>query len=320
MIQAVHAGGNEPLVQLRRLYRFFGKTAAVHDVSFEIDRGQVYGFIGPNGAGKTTTMRILATLELPTYGDARVGGWSCIIDPDQVRKCLGFMPDGFGTYGNMNCVEYLDFFARAYGLVGRERTAAIRHTLGFTGLDAIAAKSIRGLSKGMRQRLCLGRAMIHNPDVLILDEPANGLDPRARIELRRMVTALQAENKAILVSSHILTELGEMCDVIGVIERGKLLVTGSVDSIRQQQQQKTRVEFQVLGDANAAGSFLRTNEHARDVVVKDNKVSCVFAGDERQRAALLRSLVEHDVSITEFHSERVSLEDVFMKITTGAVQ
>ena len=137
-----------PMIQLRRLFRFFGNTRAVNDVSFEVEAGQVFGYIGPNGAGKTTSMRILATLDLPDYGDALVDGFSVVNDPDRVRKRLGFMPDNFGTYPNMNCVEYLDFFARSYGLVGRERTKALRHTLSYTGLDKIAEKSIRGLSKG----------------------------------------------------------------------------------------------------------------------------------------------------------------------------
>ena len=192
------------------------------DVTFEVPRGEVFGYIGPNGAGKTTSMRILATLDLPTYGDALVDGFSVVNDPDRVRRRLGFMPDYFGTYPNVNCYEYLDFFARAYGLVGRERHQAVQHTMGFTGLDRLADKPIRALSKGMKQRLCLGRAMIHNPSVLVLDEPAAGLDPRARIELREMIRQLAADGKTILVSSHILTELAEMCDRVGIIEQGRL--------------------------------------------------------------------------------------------------
>lgn len=216
----VHAATQHPMIELRRVHRFFGSTRAVDDVSFDVYRGQVFGFIGPNGAGKTTSMRILATLEMPTYGDAFVDGFSVVNDPDLVRRRLGFMPDGCSLYPNMNCVEYLDFFARSYGLVGKDRNAALRRTLSFTGLDKIASKSITGLSKGMRQRLSLGRAMIHRPSVLILDEPANGLDPRARIELRHLIRQLASEGTTVLVSSHILTELAEMCDQVGIIERG----------------------------------------------------------------------------------------------------
>ena len=186
------SGNGKPMIALRRMHRFFGSTRAVNDISFEVPRGEVFGYIGPNGAGKTTSMRILATLDLPTYGDAFVDGFSVVNDPDRVRRRLGFMPDYFGTYPNVNCREYLDFFARAYGLVGPERTRALRYVMGFTGLDKLAEKPIRGLSKGMKQRLCLGRAMIHDPAVLILDEPAAGLDPRARIELREMIRELAA--------------------------------------------------------------------------------------------------------------------------------
>ena len=166
-------------IEFRRLHRYFSGTKAVCDVSFDVPRGEVFGYIGPNGAGKTTSMRILATLDLPTYGDALVDGFSVVNDPDRVRHRLGFMPDSFGTYPNVNCVEYLDFFARAYGLTGRQRHQALGRTMSFTGLDRLAEKPIRGLSKGMKQRLCLGRAMIHDPSVLVLDEPAAGLDPRA---------------------------------------------------------------------------------------------------------------------------------------------
>ncbi|MFO0884555.1 MAG: ABC transporter ATP-binding protein [Pirellulales bacterium] len=169
---------SHPMIEFRRLFRFFGGTRAVNDISFEVNAGTVLGYIGPNGAGKTTSMRILATLDLPSAGDAFVDGFSSIDDPDRVRKRLGFMPDYFGTYPDMNVEEYLDFFARSYGLLGRERVQATRRTMAFTGLDILKEKPIRGLSKGMKQRLCLGRAMIHSPAVMLLDEPANGLDPR----------------------------------------------------------------------------------------------------------------------------------------------
>src|SRR5262245_56312028 len=220
------------MIALRRLHRYYGKTRAVHDISFEVERGQVYGYIGPNGAGKTTSMRVLATLDIPTYGDAYVDGFSVVNDPDRVRRRLGYMPDSYGAYHNVNCHEYLDFFARAYGLVGRERHRAVQRVIDFTRMHPLLEKPIRGLSKGMKQRLCLGRSMIHDPSVLILDAPAAGLDPRARIELRELIRQLGADGKTILISSHILTELAEMCDRVGIIERGQLIATGTVDEIQ----------------------------------------------------------------------------------------
>ncbi len=169
------------MIELRRLHRYFGRTKAVNDVSFEVQRGQVFGYIGPNGAGKTTSMRILATLDCPQSGDAFIDGFSVIDDPDRVRRRLGFMPDYYGTYPNVNVLEYLDFFARSYGLRGTERRKAIAYVMDFTGLDKLRDKAVSGLSKGMKQRLCLGRTMIHDPAVLVLDEPAAGLDPRGAL-------------------------------------------------------------------------------------------------------------------------------------------
>ena len=315
------AAAGHPMIQLRRLYRFFGNTRAVNDVSFEVEAGQVFGFIGPNGAGKTTSMRILATLDLPDYGDALVDGFSVINDPDRVRKRLGFMPDNFGTYPNMNCVEYLDFFARAYGLIGRERTKALRHTLAYTGLDKIAEKSIRGLSKGMRQRLCLGRAMIHDPAVLILDEPANGLDPRARIELRHMIRGLAAEGKSLLVSSHILTELGEMCDAIGIVERGQMLVTGTVAEIKARLRPHIDVVIQLIERGAGLGQWLMSKPNVLKIQASDRTVRFQFATtDEAEQAELVTAIVTAGFPVLEYGTESRSLEDVFLQITTGAVQ
>ncbi|RMF42049.1 MAG: ABC transporter ATP-binding protein [Planctomycetota bacterium] len=318
---AVHVGRDDVKIDARRLFRFFGATRAVDDVSFEVCSGQVFGFIGPNGAGKTTTMRILSTLDLPDYGDALVDGYSVITDPDRVRMRLGFMPDGFGTYPNMNCIEYLDFFARAYGILGRDRIRTLRHTLHYTGLDKIAEKPIRGLSKGMRQRLCLGRAMIHNPAVLILDEPANGLDPRARIELRHMIRGLAAEGKALLVSSHILTELGEMCDAVGIIERGKLIVSGSVAQIQQELRPHVQVHVHVLERGEALGQWLESQPRVTQVAASPTAVDFEIVGEDLQlQHDLLKSMVQAGFPVAEFASRGRTLEDVFMQITTGAVQ
>jgi ABC-2 type transport system ATP-binding protein len=314
------APSNHPIIELRRLHRFFGATRAVQDVSFEVGRGQVFGYIGPNGAGKTTSMRILATLDLPTAGDAYVDGFSCINDPDRVRRRLGFMPDYFGTYADVDCYEYLDFFARSYGLVGRERHQAIGRTMTFTGLDDLATKPIRGLSKGMRQRLCLGRAMIHDPSVLILDEPANGLDPRARIELREMIRQLAADGKTVLVSSHILTELAEMCDQVGIIERGQLLAVGSVADIQRQQTPHRAVKVCVLGGAGPLAVWLGQRPDVNEIKLDGEEVRFSHAGEQASEVALLREMVLAGFAIAEFGSHSQSLEDVFMAVTRGTVQ
>ena len=320
MVDNIVHSATAPMIELRRIHRFFGSTKAVNDVSFEVYRGQVFGFIGPNGAGKTTSMRILSTLELPSYGDAFVDGFSVINDPDLVRRRLGFMPDGFSMYQNMNCVEYLDFFARSYGLLGKDRIAALRRTLSFTGLDKIASKPITGLSKGMRQRLCLGRSMIHSPAVLILDEPANGLDPRARIELRQMIQQLAVEGTTILVSSHILTELAEMCDQVGIIERGRLLAVGSVAEIRRSIQGALRVQMTALERGQQLQQWLSEQDGVSNVTRTDNTLSLELVGGPSEQVALLKAIVNADFAIMEFAAHRETLEDVFMKVTTGAVQ
>ncbi|MFC1759667.1 ATP-binding cassette domain-containing protein [Planctomycetota bacterium] len=309
------------MIELVRMHRFFGKTKAVCDISFTVPRGQVFGYIGPNGAGKTTSMRILSTLDLPTYGDARIDGFSVITDPDRVRKRLGFMPDYFGTYPNVSCHEYLDFYARAYGLMGAERQRALRHTMSFTQLDRLADKPIRGLSKGMKQRLCLGRSMIHDPPVMILDEPAAGLDPRARIELREMIRQLATgEGKTILISSHILTELAEMCDVVGIIEKGMLLATGSVDDIQEQAGGGREVVVRVLDDLEKAAAWLHDHERISDAKCDEDAIRFAHGGDRHDEAKILRAMIEEGFEVASFGSKERSLEDVFMNVTKGIVQ
>jgi ABC-2 type transport system ATP-binding protein len=318
-IPAVHSDGS-PCIELRRLFRFFGTTKAVCDISFSVRRGVVFGYIGPNGAGKTTSMRILATLDLPSYGEAFVDGFSVINDPELVRKRLGYMPDAFGTYRDVNCWEYLDFFARAYGLVGRERVRRLRWVLDFTGTRGMAEKPIRGLSKGMKQRLGLGRALIHDPAVLILDEPAAGLDPRARIDLRRMIGELADRGKTLLVSSHILTELAEMCDSVGIIEQGRLLATGSVEEIQQRRGQNRELVIRVLDRCSEMAGALGQRSDISGVMVDGQTLRMEFAGDASAQAALVRELIVAGFEVVEVWARAKSLEDVFLQVTEGLVQ
>ena len=324
---AVHVS-SDACIELRRLHRFFGKTKAVEDISFSVRRGHVYGYIGPNGAGKTTSMRILATLDLPSYGDAYVDGFSVVNDPEYVRARLGFMPDSFGTYRDVNCQEYLDFFARAYGLIGRERTKRLEWVLNFTGTKGMAEKPIRGLSKGMKQRLCLGRALIHDPAVMVLDEPAAGLDPRARIQLRQMIRELADRGKTVLISSHILTELAQVCDSVGIIEQGKLLATGSVEEIERQQAHTRELVLRILNSENVpagkstkdACSKLKELPQTDNVILDGELVRFAFDGDVRDQADLVASLVSEGFLVAEVTSHKKSLEDVFLHVTEGLVQ
>ncbi len=310
------------MIELRRLHRYFGRTKAVNDVSFEVQRGQVFGYIGPNGAGKTTSMRILATLDCPQSGDAFIDGFSVIDDPDRVRRRLGFMPDYYGTYPNVNVLEYLDFFARSYGLRGADRRRAIAYVMDFTGLENLREKAVSGLSKGMKQRLCLGRTMIHDPAVLVLDEPAAGLDPRARIELREMIRRLAADGKTVLVSSHILTELAEMCDVVGIIEQGRILAVGSVDEIHRSdpKHQNRWVRARVLGGAELIGTWLTARGDVQELKIDGETITFSHEGDEDSEADLLREMIAAGFRIVAFGSHQRSLEDVFLQVTAGLVQ
>jgi ABC-2 type transport system ATP-binding protein len=311
---------SEAMIELENVSRWFGSTQAVNEVTFSVPRGDVFGYIGPNGAGKTTSMRILATLEIPHGGDARIDGLSSVNDPDKVRSRLGFMPDSFGTYRNTNCAEYLDFYARSHGLVGRQRTARMRWVMDFTGLRSLADKPIRGLSKGMRQRLCLGRALIHDPAVLILDEPAAGLDPRARIELRKIIRSLAADGKTILISSHILTELAEMCDRVGIIEQGKLLATGTVDEIRRGVAATCQVQLEVIGSTQPAFAHLTTIGTLADLRIDGQNIRFRFEGDADAQADLLAGLIHAGIRVKQFHSGEQSLEDIFLAVTKGHAQ
>lgn len=254
-----------PLVTIHHLSKRYGTFTALHDLSLEIEPGAIFGFIGPNGAGKTTTMRILATLLAPTTGDAMIGGVRLSQDPQGIRRQIGYMPDFFGVYNDMRVWEYLDFFATAYHVSTAQRPAMITDLLTLVDLTVKRDNFVDELSRGMKQRLGLARTLVHDPALLILDEPASGLDPRARIEMRELLKELRQLGKTILISSHILTELAEVCTHIGIIERGKLLVSGAVGDILQRMQPGRVVLVQVLGRGLQAMEVLRQVPGVQDV-------------------------------------------------------
>jgi ABC-2 type transport system ATP-binding protein len=323
---AVPAVEPRPAFEFRNLHRFFGKLKAVNNVSFKAYPGQVVGFIGPNGAGKTTAMRILSTLDLPTAGDAFVEEYSVVDDPDKVRKILGFMPDSFGRYSNVNVVEYLDFYARAYGFKGAARRDAVERVMVFTELGKLAEKPIDTLSKGLSQRLGLGRTLIHDPRVLVLDEPAAGLDPRARVELRELIHLLATDlKKTILISSHILTELSEICDSAAIIEAGRILACGTVEEIMETLKDRrgrmtTLLTLRVLRNAELLERLLLEQPFVSLVSIAGQTVSFQYDGDDAARARLLKHLVDEGVEIVEFSGKTENLEDAFMAITEGIMQ
>jgi ABC-2 type transport system ATP-binding protein len=320
---------SEPVLQVDGLVRHFNDVHAVDDVTFSVARGQVLGFIGPNGAGKTTTMRILATLDVPQRGDARIAGYSVVEQPDKVRRVMGFMPDYAGVYTNTTVFEYLDFFARAGGLHGDARRRAVDTIVEFMVLGDLRERQVEGLSKGMKQRVALGRALIHGPQLLILDEPAANLDPRARIEFRTLIRELAADGKTILLSSHILTELSEMCDTVTVIEKGRILASGTVREIVDGLRQRRMLSVRLAAPDPRLERFLLEQPgvvgvHDAGAADAESGVSRTLRfeldGDDQAQVQLVGRLVAAGFPILEFSAHGAGLEDVFIEITNGRVQ
>jgi ABC-2 type transport system ATP-binding protein len=307
-------------VEVRGLRKEFGRTTALDDVSFSFGPGEVIGFVGPNGAGKTTTMRILATLDEPTGGDALLDGVSIVQEPERARRSIGFVPDALPTHSDITVHEYLDFFARAYRLNGAQRKQVIESVEEFTNLTGIRHKLLKALSKGMNQRVCLARALLHDPKVLILDEPAAGLDPRARIELRELIRVFATQGKAILMSSHILTELAEICTGTVIIERGRILRAGTLDQILETNREKRTLIVRSIGRVDELQRALLELPGVVEAQPDDDSVQVEFAGSEEGASDLLTELVRRGFRIAEFHQQGVDLEQVFMDVTTGGVQ
>jgi ABC-2 type transport system ATP-binding protein len=307
-------------LEVRELVKSFGKLVAVRAASFRVERGQILGFIGPNGAGKTTTMRVCATLEYPDSGEVFVEGRSVLDDPREVRRRLGFMPDSYGAYANTTIWEYLDFYARAYGLRGEARARRVAEVMEFTSLGDLREKEIATLSKGMKQRLCLAKTLLHDPAVLILDEPAAGLDPRARVELRELLRALAGMGKAILISSHILTELAEMCDAVAVIERGEIKATGAVADLVKKLRPAGVVYVRTLQGPEATERVLV--ELPGVLRIRREREGVVFEheGAAEELAQTLSELVRRGLSPVEFSPQHLDLEDVFLSLTEGKLQ
>lgn len=308
------------LLTLEGVSRRFGKVQAVNKLSFSVHAGEIFGFIGPNGSGKTTTMRILATLDLPDSGDAFIQGESILVEPRKVRKHIGFMPDSFHPYRGIDVIEYLDFFARAYGLRGRERIHTVRSVSSFCGLLEFKERRITDLSKGMGQRLHLAKTLLHDPALLILDEPAAGLDPRARIEFRELLKELSSHGKGILISSHILSELGEICDGAVVIERGRKVVSGSIEEMSRKSKDHHRLRVRVIDQKEEAERFFLTQPGVRELTVGAEGIHFDFEGDQTELARLLERAVRSGLPLFEFHLLDADLEEIFMRTTEGRLQ
>jgi ABC-2 type transport system ATP-binding protein len=306
-------------IETRGLTRDFGKLTAVEFLNLQITSGALFGLIGPNGAGKTTTLRMLAGLLEPTAGQILIGGQLANGNWREMQRQIGYMPDFFGVYEDMLVWEYLDFFARCYGMDANRRRQVIDDLLDLVDLAEKRDDYVQHLSRGMRQRLCLAHALVHDPEVLLLDEPASGLDPRARVEMRELLRELHTMGKTIVLSSHILTELAELCDTVGIIEKGILVASGSLDEIRQQVVETRTLRLRVLSDRERAIEILKGQPGVGEIYPGDGTLEVEFLGGEDAAADLLANLVSAGVRLAAFSEDLSDLEEIFLRLTKGEV-
>src|SRR5574338_250973 len=309
-----------PIIETRGLVKRYDGELAVAGIDLTVEAGEIYGLVGPNGAGKTTTMRILATLLAPTAGEALVCGIDVTADPVAVRRRIGFMPDFYGVYDDLRVWEYLDFFGRCYGVPPSRRAAMIGELLEIVGLADRRDAYVSALSRGMQQRLCLAHTLVHDPDLLILDEPASGLDPRARVEVREILRALSGIGKTILVSSHILPELGELCTSIGIIDHGRMLRSGRIEEIERSLRASSLLRIDLLSDPQAATAWLASRRGVGDVIEGEpvdgvTRLELPFDGDAAEQAQLLRDMVEAGHVVAGFGQATSDLEEIFLQVT-----
>ena len=307
------------MIELINFGKRYGDFTAVESLDLKIEAGELFGFIGPNGAGKSTTIRFLTTLLKATHGEGIVNGFSVTKEPLKVRSSVGYMPDNFGVYDGMKVWEFLDFFAVAYQIPRAKRKAVIGDVLELLDLMHKRDDFVNGLSRGMKQRLCLAKTLVHDPPVLILDEPSSGLDPRARLEVKALLKELRRMGKTILISSHILTELADCCTSIGIIERGQLLMHGPIDEVYRRIRGNRMIEIKFVEGMDLGLSIIRSCPHIRDVLIVDHQVNVEMAAEDDDVAALMQQLMQSGIRMRSFHEKDPTLEDVFMLVTKGLV-
>ncbi|WYP28435.1 ABC transporter ATP-binding protein [Alkalihalobacillus sp. FSL W8-0930] len=306
------------MIETIDLTKRYGSNTALNGLNIHVKKGTVYGLVGQNGAGKSTTFQILATLMVPTSGTALIDGIDVSANPSEVRRKIGYMPDFFGVYDQLRTSEYLDFYGASYGLSISERKKLIPELLELVQLSHKINDYVDVLSRGMKQRLCLARCLIHNPEVLILDEPASGLDPRARVEMRDILRSLKSMNKTIIISSHILPELAEMCDQIGVVDQGTLVANGSVSDIHDKLQQQKVIQIRTFGAHVEVISFLEREEDVLSIhTLKEGEIEFEYKGSDFDQKDLLKRAIEANLPLLSFNQVDTDLEDIFMDITKG---
>lgn len=308
------------MIETIKLTKRYGHLIAVNEINLSLKEGDVFGFIGPNGSGKTTTMRMLATLLNPDYGEAYVCGKSIYNDPREIRRLVGYMPDFFGVYDDMTVIEYLEFFASAYRINGPSRRKACEDKLELVDMAFKRDAMVNQLSRGQTQRIGLARTLLHEPQVLLLDEPASGLDPRARIEIRNLLKKLGELKKTVIVSSHILPELADVCTRVGMIEKGNLIVDGYVNEVMRKARQQIMLQIRVKERQEKAAALLEQHELVAKVNIAKDTIDTTLKADTLDYSALPTMLVNSGFQITLFREEEVNLETAFMALTKGLVQ
>jgi ABC-2 type transport system ATP-binding protein len=308
------------MIEIKNLTKYYGRLAALVDLTLTIAPGTIFGFIGPNGAGKTTTMRILATLLAPNAGKACIDGIDVVRDGKKVRRMVGYMPDFIGVYDDLKVFEYLEFFAAAFDIPRQKRKSIVEGVLELTDLTVKRTSTVDSLSRGMGQRLQIARVLIHDPKVLILDEPASGLDPRARIEIRELLRELKRMGKTIMISSHILSELEEMCDQIGIVERGRLVFSGTMDEIRTRMGISSKIRVKVAGDNQTrAVELLTALPQVATVNMLDDHIAVTFRDGQAGDGIIARTLVQAGLDVLSLVPEQLRLDDAFLQLTQGMV-
>ncbi|MBD5515574.1 MAG: ABC transporter ATP-binding protein [Lachnospiraceae bacterium] len=308
------------MLYINDLTKNYGSFTAVNHLSLHIPEGDLFGFVGPNGAGKTTTIRIVCGLLRASGGSVRIGGTSAAVGSKVMKRMIGYVPDFFGVYDNLKVREYMDMYGSMYGMDSRDIAKLTDDLLELVNLSDKKEEYVDTLSRGMKQRLCVARALLHNPKLLILDEPSSGLDPRARVEMKELLKNLHSMGKTIVISSHILSELSEMCNSIGIMNRGQLITAGRIEDIMQQISGGKRMHIQVASGMESAVRILKEQVGTRIESVRENEIIMLFNGADEEISALIGLMIQNQVVLTGFYREEGSLESLFMQLTGGGAQ
>jgi len=305
------------VLAIKNLNKRYGKFQAVSDLNLEVAEGEIFGFVGPNGAGKTTTMKIICGLLRATSGEITLDGVDIIRNSRRMKEKIGYMPDFFGVYDDLKVSEYLEFYASIYNIKGQERKRITDDLLELVDLGSKREAYVDSLSRGMKQRLCLARSLVHNPRLLVLDEPASGMDPRARFEMKEILKNLKGMGKTIIISSHILPELAELCTSIGIIDQGRMVISGSNEEIMQQVYNKKVVRLKVTERLDDAVLILKEYPFVDKLVIGENTIQAGFGGGDGEMSRVLSDLINRGIPVVSFSQMDGNLEDVFMKVTKG---